>query len=128
VLITDLPLCQLRLVNESRFPWCMLVPRKPDIAEVIDLTNSDYAQVWRESAIVTRMLREIHNPDKLNVAAIGNIVRQCHIHHVVRFQSDAAWPDPIWGKFTPIPYADGELQKRVTRYSAYLAQQGSAQQ
>jgi diadenosine tetraphosphate (Ap4A) HIT family hydrolase len=124
----DLPLGQVRMANESRYPWLLLIPRKPNVREIIDLSAAEQGQIWRESAFLATMLNTLHNPDKLNVAAIGNIVEQCHVHHVARWRNDAAWPDPIWGKFPPTPYIDEEKQNRLALYRDYFNQQGNQQQ
>ena len=102
--VTDLPLCRVLLMNESRYPWFILVPRRAGIREIHELTSTERQQLWAESDQVSRALMAIFQPDKLNIAALGNMVPQLHIHHIARFQTDAAWPAPVWGKFVPVPY------------------------
>jgi diadenosine tetraphosphate (Ap4A) HIT family hydrolase len=103
--VGDLPLCRVLLMDEARYPWFILVPRRADMCEIYALSQADRNQLWAESDQISRALLHLYQPDKLNVAALGNVVAQLHIHHIARFQTDAAWPAPVWGKFTPTPYA-----------------------
>ena len=109
VWLADWPLCQLRLINDSQYPWFILVPRRPDIKEVIDLTEPEQAQLWLESAQLSHLLKVLYQPDKLNLAALGNMVPQLHVHHIARFNTDVAWPSPVWGKVPAVPYNDMQL-------------------
>lgn len=102
--VTDLPLCRVLLMNESRYPWFILVPRRAGIREIHVLTAAERSQLWAESDQLSRALMALFQPDKLNLAALGNMVPQLHLHHIARFQTDAAWPAPVWGKFAPEPY------------------------
>ncbi|WGD29979.1 HIT domain-containing protein [Ancylobacter sp. WKF20] len=95
--VGDLSLCTVRLMNDARFPWLILVPRQPDLAELIDLDDAARAQLTTEIDAASRVLKAATGCDKLNVAALGNMVRQLHIHVIARFTSDAAWPGPVWG-------------------------------
>jgi diadenosine tetraphosphate (Ap4A) HIT family hydrolase len=99
-----LPLCRVLLMNDARYPWLILVPEKADLAEIIDLDTPDQQQLMREIAIASQVLRSLYNPDKLNVGALGNRVRQLHVHVLARFVSDEAWPGPVWGVGTTQPY------------------------
>lgn len=110
--VTDLPLCRVLLMNEMRYPWCILVPRRVGIREIHELTSSERQQLWEESDAVSRVLMALFQPDKLNIAALGNTVPQLHLHHIARFQTDAAWPAPVWGKFVPEPYATDAAASR----------------
>ena len=103
--VTDLPLCRVLLMNEARYPWCILVPRRAQCREIHDLSASERTQLWAESDQISSALMALFQPDKLNLAALGNMVPQLHLHHIARFQRDAAWPAPVWGKFVPEPYA-----------------------
>ncbi|MFZ1387676.1 MAG: HIT domain-containing protein [Thiolinea sp.] len=103
-LVGHLPLCRLLLMNESRYPWLILVPERADMSEIHQLAAADRAQVWEESDLVSRQLMQLFKADKLNIAALGNVVPQLHLHHIARFKTDAAWPAPVWGKFKPEPY------------------------
>lgn len=95
--IADFPLCRLLMMDDARFPWFLLVPRVPGARDAIDLDAEDYLRLWEESADLCRAMRIAFTPHKLNVAALGNQVAQLHVHHIARFQSDAAWPAPVWG-------------------------------
>ncbi|QSA98468.1 HIT domain-containing protein [Methylococcus sp. EFPC2] len=104
-------LCRLLLMNESRYPWFILVPERAGVSEIHQLSDTDRHQLADESALTAQTLAELFQADKMNIAAIGNLVPQLHIHHVVRYRSDPAWPAPVWGKFTPSPYDDGGLER-----------------
>ncbi|SCW60690.1 HIT domain-containing protein [Ancylobacter rudongensis] len=95
--VIDLPLATVRLMDDARFPWAILVPRRPRLAELIDLDNEARATLWGEIDAVSRALKALTACDKLNVAALGNMVRQLHIHVIARFERDAAWPGAVWG-------------------------------
>ncbi|WP_026374662.1 HIT domain-containing protein [Aestuariibacter salexigens] len=107
--VCDLSLCRVLLMNDCQYPWLILVPRVADIAEIIDLTEQQQQTLWRESAQASRVLQSLYSPDKLNVAALGNVVAQCHVHHIARFHHDPAWPAPVWGQHPVTPYAEDEL-------------------
>lgn len=119
--IVELPLCNLYLQNESRFPWLVLVPRMDDVSELIDLSEEEQQQLTREIAIVSKLMQSMFKPDKLNVANLGNVVAQLHIHVVARYITDAAWPDPIWGKFSePLKYSMAESETLVKKIQDQL--------
>ena len=105
-----LPLCRVLLMNESRYPWLILVPERPGITEVFELNEVDQLELMRESCSMADHLKRVFAADKMNVAAIGNLVPQLHLHHVVRYRTDAAWPAPVWGRFAPAPYAPEALK------------------
>lgn len=107
--ICDFELCKLLLCNDTQYPWFILVPMRAQIKEVIDLSEQEQQLLWRESAMLSHMLKSVFNPDKLNVAALGNMVPQLHVHHIVRYTTDAAWPAPVWGKFPAVPYSPQEI-------------------
>ncbi|MBT42352.1 MAG: HIT family protein [Idiomarina sp.] len=107
--LADWPLSQVRVINDASFPWFLLVPRIPNIIEVIDLSENDQQQLWRESAFLSHWLKAEYRPDKLNLAAIGNKVPQLHLHHIARYTDDPAWPDPVWGRLPPQPLAEQEV-------------------
>ena len=96
-LVGDLPLCRILLMNDSRFPWLILVPRREDLSEVHDLAPSERAILIEEAALAGERLKIYLGAKKINIAALGNMVPQLHMHVVARFASDAAWPDPVWG-------------------------------
>lgn len=102
-------LCQVRLINDARYPWLMLVPEQPNITEPFELTAGDQAQLWRESMALAGWMKGYFQADKMNVAALGNVVPQLHVHHVARLVNDSAWPGPVWGVGEAEPYDSGRL-------------------
>jgi diadenosine tetraphosphate (Ap4A) HIT family hydrolase len=112
--IGDLPLSRVLVINDANYPWLLLVPRRPDIAEVIDLDEVAQAQLMTEITRVSRALREVTQCHKLNVAALGNAVPQLHVHIIARFRNDAAWPKPVWGAAPPRAYERDTLHSLVT--------------
>ena len=89
-------LCRLLLMNDSQFPWFLLIPERPNLTELYQLNRQEQMQFIEESCYLSKHLATLFNADKINVAAIGNLVPQLHIHHVVRYHSDLAWPGPVW--------------------------------
>ncbi|MFC5740919.1 HIT domain-containing protein [Dyella tabacisoli] len=112
-LITSLALCDILLMNDTRFPWLILVPRRGGLVEVDDLGTDGQALLWHEVHRAAAALRNIAPCDKLNIGALGNIVRQLHVHVVARRDGDAAWPAPVWGSGAATPYPDDVLAERV---------------
>lgn len=108
-------LCQVLLMNDSQFPWFILVPQRENIREIYELTDAEQIMLIRESSYLAKKLVEIFNADKLNVAAIGNIVPQLHLHHVVRYENDKAWAMPVWGGFAAVPYSEQQLDSLLER-------------
>jgi Diadenosine tetraphosphate (Ap4A) hydrolase and other HIT family hydrolases len=104
-LLAHAPLCELLLMEDARYPWCVLVPRRAGVTELFQLGMADRAQLWHESACLSQALLAEFHGDKLNVAALGNVVPQLHLHHIVRHVGDDAWPGPVWGRHPPRPYA-----------------------
>ncbi|MGR9116127.1 MAG: HIT domain-containing protein [Gammaproteobacteria bacterium] len=113
-------LCRLLLMNDSQYPWFILVPEIADIKEVYQLTKQQRGQLQEESCYLAEQLAKLFNADKMNIAAIGNLVPQLHIHHVVRYRTDKAWPAPIWGKFSAVPYSKEQLDDRLNRVHTQL--------
>jgi len=113
--VAELALSALRLARDARFPWLILVPRRAGIAEVIDLADGDRAVLFEEIVTVSRALRDATGCDKLNVAALGNQVRQLHVHVIARFETDAAWPGPVWGSGAPVAYEAAARDRLVAR-------------
>jgi diadenosine tetraphosphate (Ap4A) HIT family hydrolase len=109
--IGDFPLCRLLLMNDANYPWFILVPRRAEIQEVFELEQQDQKQLLKESSHLSQVLSKIFQADKLNIAALGNIVPQLHIHHIVRYQTDQAWPNPVWGLFPTQPYTERVRQE-----------------
>lgn len=108
-------LCEIRLMNDSNWPWVLLVPRVADVREIYQLTQEQQQQLLAESSVLGKGMMELFGGDKLNVAALGNMVPQLHLHHIVRFDGDPAWPGPVWGKLPPKPYGDTELAELERR-------------
>jgi diadenosine tetraphosphate (Ap4A) HIT family hydrolase len=102
------------LAKDSRWPWLILVPRRADVSEVFDLSADDQQQLWAEQVQVANALKKCTNATKINIAAIGNVVRQLHVHVVARFEGDANWPAPIWGYGTAEAYADAAFETMKT--------------
>lgn len=105
-------LCHVLLMRDANYPWCVLVPDREDKTEVFELSQKDQQQLQRESNTLLAFLKKEFNADKMNVAALGNVVAQLHIHHIVRYKTDIAWPAPVWGAFPALAYSESELKKR----------------
>jgi diadenosine tetraphosphate (Ap4A) HIT family hydrolase len=124
-LLGQFSLCQLLLMNDANYPWFILVPMREAISEIYQLAEHDQQQLWRESANLSEVLMSIFKGDKLNIAALGNVVPQLHVHHVVRYQGDASWPAPVWGKAPARPYNHNEYQVLLDKlYQHSLFQTG----
>lgn len=104
-----LQLSRLLMINDSQYPWFVLVPERENISEIYQLTTSDQQRLLEESSLLARTLAEVYKADKMNVASIGNMVPQLHLHHIVRYKTDKAWPTPVWGKFPAITYTDEQI-------------------
>ncbi|MGP4805999.1 HIT domain-containing protein [Agrobacterium cavarae] len=120
VLITTLGLCQLRLQNDCRWPWVVLVPQRNDVSELFDLTPLDQAVLTFETNLVASALKDMTGAVKINVGALGNIVRQLHVHIIARNEGDPCWPGPIWGQGTPVPYAEHDKQDFIKKLAGAL--------
>lgn len=121
IAIASLPLCELLLMNDANYPWLILVPRRADVRELIELSAEDQLQFMQESNAVARLLQTQFSAEKLNIAALGNVVAQLHIHHIARFKSDAVWPKPVWGAMPAVAYADQELAEVIELIYSSLA-------
>ncbi len=108
-------LCRLLLLRDANYPWFVLVPDRDAISEIYQLSDVDQQLLLRESTTLSRALVAAFAPDKLNIAALGNVVPQLHLHHVVRYKSDPAWPAPVWGKVTASVYTAAALNVVVER-------------
>jgi diadenosine tetraphosphate (Ap4A) HIT family hydrolase len=104
--VTDLALCNVLLMNESRYPWLILVPARAGVSELHDLESADRATLVEEVALASQVVKSLFAPEKVNVGALGNIVRQLHVHIVARNVGDPAWPGPVWGHSPAVPYDD----------------------
>jgi diadenosine tetraphosphate (Ap4A) HIT family hydrolase len=113
VLVAKLTLCSVRLINDINYPWLILVPQVAGISDIIDLSDAQQQILWQESALVSRVLKHLFTPDKLNVAALGNVVSQLHLHHIVRYKDDISWPRPVWGQVPSKLYSNQQLSKQI---------------
>jgi diadenosine tetraphosphate (Ap4A) HIT family hydrolase len=125
IVLVDLPLSRLLLCNDSTFPWFILVPRLSDVQDIYQLGWQDQQQLLNESSLLSELLILEFNGDKMNVAALGNVVPQLHVHHIVRFRDDPCWPKPIWGQLPLKPYKEAELatiqQRLIPKLATLLA-------
>ena len=112
--IGDLALCRALLIDDANYPWMLLVPRRPGIVEIIDLPDSEQAQLMAEIAQASRAMKTATGCEKINVAALGNVVPQLHVHVIARIHGDAAWPKPVWGAVPAIPYKAPDLAALLT--------------
>ena len=115
-----LPLCEVRLFNDARFPWLILVPARAGLVEIIDLDEAGRQVLISEAALAANALKTATNCHKLNVAALGNQVRQLHVHVIARFETDAAWPNPVWGRGARLPYDPEAAAKFTERVQAAM--------
>jgi diadenosine tetraphosphate (Ap4A) HIT family hydrolase len=119
--VGDLALSRVLAMNDANYPWVILVPRRSRIVEIIDLDEAERGPLMAEIAQVSAALKRLTGCDKLNVAAIGNVVPQLHVHVVARRTGDPAWPKPVWGAVPATPYAAGELDTLVAALRRALA-------
>jgi len=112
--IGDLPLSRVLVINDANYPWLLLVPRRAEVTEIIDLDEVAQAQLTTEVSRVARALKAVTDCTKLNIAALGNVVPQLHVHVIARRQGDAAWPRPVWGVVPAAPYDKAELEPLVS--------------
>lgn len=113
VFVGDLPLCRVLLMNNRLFPWLILVPRLENASEIIDLSSAERHLLMDEIGLVSEQVKYLYQPDKLNVAALGNQVPQLHVHVIARYRTDPAWPNPVWGNGTEA-YPGEEAEYQVT--------------
>jgi len=121
--VTDLGLCAVRLMKDANYPWVLMVPRKSDLIEIIDLDARDRGLLIEEIAAVSAALKQATDCEKLNVGALGNQVSQLHVHVIARFRDDAAWPGPIWGAVPPEPYEQDKADQLITALKSALSGQ-----
>ncbi|VXC04886.1 Diadenosine tetraphosphate (Ap4A) hydrolase and other HIT family hydrolases [Pseudomonas sp. 8BK] len=120
VWLGDYPLCSLLLMNDAQYPWFILVPRREDVSELFQLDAADQLQLWRETTALAEVLKDCFAADKMNVATLGNMVSQLHMHVIVRCREDAAWPAPVWGKHPAQAYAPEQLAALKARLRLVL--------
>lgn len=121
VFVADLPLCRVLAMNDARYPWLVLVPRRDGAVELYDLSVSDRAFLIEETAHAAAALKRISGAEKINIGALGNLVPQLHIHIVARQLGDAAWPGPVWGQGRAVPYAHAVLKGFVKAVGTAIA-------
>lgn len=120
LLVGDGLFSRVLLMNDSRYPWLILVPRRPGAIELTDLSEKEAGLLWKESLQLCHVLKKEYPEGKLNVGMLGNVVSQLHLHHVIRHEKDPAWPGPVWGHSAPEPYAEVEGQELAGRFSRLL--------
>jgi len=120
VMIGDLTLARVLMMNDANYPWLILVPRQVGAVEIIDLDDEQQARLMDEIATLSHVLKDVTRCDKLNIAAIGNVVAQLHVHIVARRRDDVAWPRPVWGA-APRPYEASELSRFIARIRQEVA-------
>jgi diadenosine tetraphosphate (Ap4A) HIT family hydrolase len=113
VAVGDLPLSRVLLMNDASFPWLIAVPRRAGAVEIFDLDDTARAQLMRELALLGRALKDLSGCHKINIAAIGNVVAQLHVHVIARRRDDPAWPRPVWGALPARPYATAERERLI---------------
>lgn len=118
--VGDFPLCRLLLSNDSNYPWFILVPRRADTTEVFELAETDQTKLWKETTLLSDLVSRVFKADKVNVAALGNVVSQLHMHVIVRYRTDAAWPAPVWGRHPAKPYTPEQVTALYSQLEAVL--------
>jgi diadenosine tetraphosphate (Ap4A) HIT family hydrolase len=119
--VASLPLCDVLLMNDARYPWLILVPRRAGLVEIADLRDDEQAMLWQEVNRAAAALRAVAPCDKLNLGALGNIVRQLHVHVVARVEGDAAWPGPVWGNGQAVARGDAQARLLIATLQQQLA-------
>lgn len=118
--ITEIDGLLIRLINDSRFPWLLIVPKVDGATELHDLSDADYAAAMAMARSLGSILKRSFDADKINTAAIGNMVPQLHVHVVARRRDDVAWPGPVWGAGQMVPLSDEEAARRIGLVRAAL--------
>ncbi len=108
-------------MRDANYPWFILVPDREAMTEIHQLSESDQQQLIAESSTLSSIIEKQFNADKINIAALGNLVPQLHIHHIVRYKTDPAWPAPVWGKLAAKPYSDEEMNRVISRLKPGLS-------
>jgi diadenosine tetraphosphate (Ap4A) HIT family hydrolase len=122
LVIGKFPLNHLLLMKDANYPWFILVPDRENITELYQLEQTDQQLLIAESSMLSKAISEQFNADKINIAALGNVVPQLHIHHIVRYKTDVAWPAPVWGKHPARPYTDASIDQLVNKLKRGLGQ------
>lgn len=118
----DFQLCSLLLLNDAQYPWFILVPRREDVSELFQLSADDQLQLWRETAGLAEMLKDCFAADKMNIATLGNMVSQLHMHVIARRRDDVAWPAPVWGRHPAQAYTAEQLASLTARLRLVLTE------
>lgn len=118
--VTHWPLCVVLLQDDARYPWLILVPQRAGLSEIHDLAGADRMQLALEQDLASRALKQESGAEKMNVAALGNVVPQLHVHVIARRQGDEAWPGPVWGRGARVPYAPGARDRLMMRLRGAL--------
>jgi len=124
--VASLTLCQVLLLNDRRYDWLVLVPRRESVTEILDLSPQDQAQLWREVTLVAQVLRDAQPDLKLNIGALGNVVRQLHLHVLLRQEGDPAWPGPVWGHSPREPHTAEAGHAAAERWRVLLEEETQA--
>lgn len=124
VVVGQFHLCMVLLHRDANYPWCILVPKRVNLKEIHHLSEADRIQLIKESCHLSEVMTDIFAPDTMNVAELGNIVHQLHIHHVARYETDAVWPNPIWGAKEAVAYEESALAERLSRLHSSLVGEG----
>lgn len=123
-LLGEFDLSLVLLNKDANFPWCILVPKREAVYDLHQLGEEDQQQFMRESNRLSLAMMKLFGAYKMNVAALGNVVRQLHVHHIARFPEDAVWPQPVWGKLAAIDYTEAELTERISGLRQFLSGEG----
>lgn len=123
IVLGDFPLTRVLLNKDANYPWFILVPKRENIREIFELSEADQQQLLWESSYFSKRIYDLFNADKLNVAALGNMVPQLHVHHIVRYKNDVVWPGPVWGAVPAIEYGAGELEAVCQKVCEVLVEQ-----
>ena len=120
LVLGEFALCQLLLSKDANYPWFILVPKRAGISEVFELDAAEQQQLWQETIGLAEALKASYSADKMNVATLGNVVSQLHMHVIVRYQADVAWPGPVWGKHPARPYTPAQVRAVRDRLASEL--------
>ncbi|BCD84232.1 hypothetical protein PSm6_06390 [Pseudomonas solani] len=118
--VGDFPLCRLLLMNDVHYPWFILVPRREDVSELFQLDADDQLRLWSETTRLAEVLKDNFGADKMNVATLGNVVSQLHMHVIARRREDAAWPAPVWGRHPAQPYTAEQVDEVMAKLRLVL--------
>ncbi len=120
ITIGDLSLSRVLLMNDAQYPWCILVPRRNEVMDIHQLSHEDQHQLIRESSLLSQIMMSLFQGRKMNVAALGNLVPQLHLHHIVRYEDDPCWPSPVWGQLPARSYEQDVLERVVEELKTLL--------